>query len=633
MTLAASLESAVGAAPEGVSSIAILDCGGQYTKVIDRRIRELAVHSEILPLDIDPADLAGFDAIILSGGPESVYSDSAPRYRPGLLDTGKPILGICYGMQLLAAHFGGRVVATGQAEYGVEEITVDADCPLFSSLEPVQKVLMSHGDSVAELPEGFVVSGRSEHAVAAFWHPGRRIHGVQFHPEVDLTANGATMLENFVDGVAGLERNYRLADRIDGATEAIRAQVGASPVVVLVSGGVDSAVTAALLLRALPAGQVHALHVDTGFMRKDESEEVVQELKGLGLQNLRHVRASDRFFNTGSVRASGDAIPPLTELYDPELKRELVGTLFMDVLREELERLDLDFERAIFAQGTLRPDLIESGNPGVSSVAHSIKTHHNDVPLVRAAREQGRVVETNADWHKDEVRQVARELGLSEAIASRQPFPGPGLVLRVVTWDGRDLPPADLDDRIGAFLADRVGGISVRTLPFRTVGVQGDHRSHRFLTLAAADDLDQPGLNRIGQLVPGAFSEVNRLAVVAGSRVALDALVPRRSTISESQVDLLREVDAVVRQELADLPSSQTFCVLLPLGAEAHRYSVAIRSFITSDYMTGRHAQLGADLPVDRLTRCARWVLEAFPDVDMVVYDVTGKPPATVEWQ
>ncbi len=611
------------------SSVAIIDCGGQYTKVIDRRVRELQVHSEILPLDVTTGELERFDAIILSGGPNSVYSESAPAYDPAILSTGKPTLGICYGMQLLTLHHGGEVAAGGQGEYGVEDITVDPANPLFRDLGPTERVLMSHGDSVTGLPAGFRVGARSRHAVAAIWNEDLGVYGVQFHPEVDLTENGMAMLRNFLVDIAGLAQDYVLSGRIEDSVHAIRKQVGDNPVLAFVSGGVDSAVTAALLLKALPASQVYALHVDTGFMRKDESAGVVEGLRQLGLTNLSHVDASDLFYSTGLTRSDGTWIPPLVDLHDPELKRELVGSLFMDVLRDELNRLNLDFDRAIFAQGTLRPDLIESGNPGVSKVAQSIKTHHNDVPLVRVAREQGRVVETNADWHKDEVRQVARELGLDEEIAARQPFPGPGLVLRVVTWDGSDAPPIDLDSRISTGLA----GLQVRTLPFRTVGVQGDYRSHRYLLAVQPDDLANPVLNRLGQQIAGSYEEINRVAIVLDARLPLMELQAFPSTINRPQVDLLREVDARARHDLADLPSSQLFCVIMPLGSAQGRYSIALRAIITNDFMTGRHAGVGTDFPVDRLQTFAASVLRDFPEVDAVFYDVTGKPPATVEWQ
>lgn len=615
-----------------VSSIAIVDCGGQYTKVIDRRLRELQVHTEIVPLDIPAGELERFDALVLSGGPGSVYAADALPYDPGLLTSGKPMLGICYGMQMLARHFGGTVSRGERAEYGVETITVDPDSELFFGLEPEQQVLMSHGDSVTSVPDGFAVTARSTHAVAAMEDAGRRIVGVQFHPEVDLSDNGLKMLLNFVERIAGLSRNYLLEDRIEAAVSQIREQVGSRPVFALVSGGVDSAVTAALLLRALPPEQVHALHVDTGFMRLDESEAVVGELRALGLENLRHVNVADRFFDEPLRTPDGRLLGPLTSLHDPEEKRELVGNMFMEVLRSELEGMELDFSEAIFAQGTLRPDLIESGNPDISSAASSIKTHHNDVPAVRSAREQGRVVETNADWHKDEVRQVARELGLSEAIAGRQPFPGPGLVLRLITWDGVDGVPAGLDQQIRAEL-DGLEFSALRTFPFRTVGVQGDRRSYRYLTVIESADLSQPQLNRVGQEIASGFEEVNRVALLLAGRVRLAELEPWESLITREQVSLLQHIDAEARSELADMPSSQLFALLLPLGTRPGRYTAALRSIITNDYMTGRHTGLEVDYPAARLHSWAVSVLERHPLVDAVIYDVTGKPPGTVEWQ
>lgn len=613
-----------------VSTVAILDSGGQYTKVVDRRLRELSVRSEIVPLTTPPAQLSAFDALVLAGGATEAPAGSDLA---GLLALGLPLLAIGSGTELLVQQLAGG--SPERLQGGSAEITVDVTCPLFRGLDERQQVLLEGGSFSPAVPDGFSVVGRTaDGAPAALWSEGRRIAALRFHPEVDLTENGSAMLAGFLTRIAGLKRNYLLEDRIGKAVSDIRSQVGDKPVFVLVSGGVDSAVTAALLLAALPAEQVHALHVDTGFMRKNESALVVSELRRMGLANLRHVDASDLFFDGRVAAADGTMIGPLTELDDPEVKRELVGNMFMQVLRSELEALDVDFDTAFFAQGTLRPDLIESGNPDVSEGARNIKTHHNDVPVVRRAREQGRVVETNADWHKDEVRQVARDLGLSEEIAGRQPFPGPGLVLRVMTWDGADTVPAGLDGRIGVSVREAgLGDLPLRTFPLRSVGVEGDARSYRFLTFIDPPDLRDPGLNRAGQLIAGNFSEVNRVAVLLASRGGLSQLEPRRSTISRGQVELLREIDAFARTELAAMPSSQLFCLLLPLGAGAGRYTVALRSIITNDYMTGRHTRLEEDWPAAAFSNWAEAVLGRFSEVDAVVYDITGKPPATVEWQ
>lgn len=614
-----------------VSTVAILDSGGQYTKVIDRRVRELAVRSEIVPLTVEPGQLRDYDALIIASGARELPAGADLQ---GIVELGLPVLAIGTGMELLAGLLAGGPVQ--ELPGGPAQIEVTPSCPLFAGLEPRQEVLFEGGSCRTAVPAGFTVVARTgDGAAAAIYDPARRLAALRFHPEVDLTENGPAMLLNFLERVAGLERNYLLENRIERAIADIREQVGANPVFALVSGGVDSAVTAALLSRALPAEQVHALHVDTGFMRKNESAGVVAELRNMGLMNLRHVEAADRFFD-GQVRAAdGTLIGPLTTLDDPEVKRELVGNMFMEVLRSELEGLEADFGSAFFAQGTLRPDLIESGNPAVSEHARNIKTHHNDVPLVRRAREEGRVVETNADWHKDEVRQVARELGLSEEIASRQPFPGPGLVLRVMTWDGSGSVPGDLDDRIGAALDAEGLNLPLRTFPIRSVGVEGDARSYRFLTLLAPAVVADRALNRAGQLIAGGFREVNRVAVMLADRTGAGpgSLRAWPSTISRAQVALLREVDARAREQLHDMPSSQLFCLLLPIGTEPGRFTVGLRSIITSDYMTGRHTRLEDDYAATRLKTWAEGVLADFPEVDSVVYDVTGKPPATVEWQ
>ena len=440
-----------------MEQIAILDCGGQYTKVIDRKVREMAIKSDIFPISVTAKNLREYQGIILSGGPSSVWSEQALKYDPAIFDLKIPVLGICYGMQLINQHFGGEVLPGKKTEYGETKIKVEPKCPLFNGLDPEQQVLMSHGDSVTELAPGFKVGAKSEQVVAAIYHEEFKIYGVQFHPEVDLTSNGKRMMDNFLKRIAGLKGEYVLDDRIKTAIAKIREQVGDEKILVLVSGGVDSAVSAALLVKALNPDNIYAIHIDHGLMRKDESDRVCEDLKRQGLKNLIRVDAEPQFFNS-TIEVNGKEIGPLSKLIDPEEKRNLIGEVFIKVVRETATGLDLDFDKTYWAQGTLRPDLIESGNPDVSGYAHKIKTHHNDVDIVRRARDKGLVVETNWDWHKDEVRQVARSLGIDESIASRQPFPGPGLAVRLICNDGSNQVSPDQTRLFQTVLAELNNG-------------------------------------------------------------------------------------------------------------------------------------------------------------------------------
>lgn len=616
-----------------IDSIAILDCGGQYTKVIDRRIRELAVKSEVLPINVSADKLRGYHGLILSGGPKSVWDGDRLEYDRNIFELHVPILGICYGMHLINQHFGGIVSPGVRNEYGETDIDIEPDCPMFKGLEKSQRVLMSHGDSVDKLADGFKICARSGQVAAAIYNKERKVYGVQFHPEVDLTVNGFTMLKNFLREVCGLKGNYILEDRITTAVEKIKKQVGAGQVLVLVSGGVDSAVTAALLLKALDKEKIFAIHVDHGLMRKNESDIICRQLEQFGLKNLIRENAADKFLES-VVEINGSEIGPLTTIIDPEEKRNLIGQVFVKVLREVSARLHLDDDSTFWAQGTLRPDLIESGNPDVSGVAHKIKTHHNDVDMIRQARARGMVVETNWDWHKDEVRKVARRLGIEEKIASRQPFPGPGLAIRLICHDGgNDIEPGVVEtfDQIIAEYGDEYRG---EVLPIRSVGVQGDNRSYRRLAVVWGKGVpfDWHKVYKIGTDIPNRIRGINRVAYVLNKKEVAGKIKAYKMNISRKNLDLLRELDFIVTEKLNKPFMSQVLAVLVPVGVNK-KHSVAIRTFITNDYMTGRPAFIGQDVATEVIISLVDEIESKFPEIDLILYDVTSKPPATVEWE
>ncbi len=632
-----------------LEKIALLDCGAQYTKVIDRRVRELNVATEIFPVDVKATDLdADFAGIILSGGPNSVYEANAPQCDPAIFDLGIPVLGICYGMQLMNRTFGGTVLPSPTKEYGETEVTVSTDCVLFAGLDPAQHVLMSHGDSVGQPAEGFEVVGRSisthqHEVVAAIQNTQKRFYGVQFHPEVELSVNGGKMLENFLYKACGLTGAFDLSHRLEDTLANIQDTVGDQNVFVLVSGGVDSSVTAALLVKALKPEQVFAVHIDSGMMRANESDLVCEALKAIGLRHLERIDAESIFLNA-TTDIDGQTVGPLNQITDPEAKRRIIGDVFYHLISDAIRKSGLDLDKTFIAQGTLRPDLIESGNREVSSQAHTIKTHHNDVPLIQEQRKKGLIIEPNRDWHKDEVRKVGRMLGLPEELVMRHPFPGPGLGIRVLCAQ----TPYLTEDYacVNAELQElaEADGFEAVLVPVQSVGVQGDSRSYRYLAAIKGNlqQLNWSQVRAVAQKIPNRIHAINRVALLLNEKSLpkqLKAITP--TLLSPVSLEKLRVLDQLVtdgfRAEGIHDQISQLFTVLLPVDSDPQverplRHSAVIRAVVTSDYMTARPAALGSEIPMEFIRNLAE-ELSGQPNVDWALYDITSKPPATVEWE
>ncbi len=593
---------------------------GSTCHLLARRVRESGVQSHVLPIETTGDQLAGVSGIIISGGPRSVTEAGSPRVDPSIFSLNVPILGICYGHQLLAATLPGGVVKRSHSrEYGLARFRLAPDSSahdalgLFAGVPESSQVWVSHGDSVERLPAGLDALGSTDDcAVAAMGDAGRRIYGVQFHPEVTHTEFGAVLLGNFVRRVCGCAATWKpsSAETIEAIKADIRARVGASKkVLFFVSGGVDSSVAYKLCADGLGQDRVHGVYVDTGFMRKNESAEVMTSYERAGFLNVRLRDASVEF-----LAAVGDET-------NPETKRKLIGAAFLSVENDVLAHLPRG--EWLLGQGTIYPDTIESGGTRESAL---IKTHHNRVPelLVRVAA--GEVVEPLVQFYKDEVREIGRALGLPSRLIEKQPFPGPGLAVRFLCADAPAAwsQDAKLDEVAAPFK------LGARVLPVRGVGVQGDERTYAHTALLTGD-YDEQRVAELAPAITNACRDVNRVAFWAGSKGTIDDFKVEPTTTSREGLDVLREADARVRDILADYDTQKRIwqcpVVMLPLKRNGEA-SIAIRPVESHDGMTAQYAKL--PWPVIERIRAA--VLDV-PGVGALLYDVTNKPPATIEWE
>lgn len=653
-------------APAG-EYVAILDAGSQYGKVIDRKVRELHVETVILPLDTSVEPLrsdAKLKGVIISGGPCSVNDATALRYDKALFTMGKPVLGICYGMQMLTETFGGAVQRGKVREDGQDVIETDTTSPIFAGLQPKEAVLLTHGDSITSAgPEMKVIARSSANIIAGVQHLSLPLFGVQFHPEVELTVSGKSMLYNFLH-FCGCAFNFTMEDREAVALRLIRERTAAGQkVLCLASGGVDSTVCAVLLLKALGPERVVCIHIDHGFMRLHESAQVVEALQAAGVR-LHLVKAQEDFAQaTTEMRAKGGhpayTTKRLCETTDPEEKRNIIGNTFMTVCDRVVKELQLDVDHLLLAQGTLRPDLIESGSKYASANADAIKTHHNDTAVVRQLRDAGRIIEPLCDYHKDEVRELGVRLGIPRHLVERQPFPGPGLAIRTLCTDGTPFRNAAFpeteatvkhvcrgdgegDCSAAAAALTRTAGLTACVLPVRTVGVQGDGRTYAYAaavsmqTFPTADQWQT--LMQLAKAIPRTAHAVNRVVFLFGAPEPVSPHEVTPTYLATDVLDKLRladdAVNAILMKHELVRTLSQVPIVLVPVGFDKKGgYSVVVRTFLTNDFMTGVPATPGSEyMPLSVLEEIVAAV-QKMDFVGRVMYDLTAKPPGTTEWE
>lgn len=595
--------------------IAVLDFGGQYAHLIANRIRRLGVYSEIVANTTSADDLRGFSGIIFSGSPFSCLAENSPRFDPILLNLDIPVLGLCYGHQLLMRHLGGTVgKGNVQGEYGCAVMQVTGQSPLFEGLEPLESIWMSHGDMVTALPDGFTVIGSTPDCTfTAVSDEQRRFYGLQFHPEVTDTPHGMKILDNFLS-ICNCEKTWSSSTFLEDSKASILKACGDRNVFLLVSGGVDSTVAFTLLNEILGPDRVLGLHIDNGLMRQRESDAIFDYLKKHGFHNLT------------VVDATGDFLSALEGVADPEKKRKIIGNMFITVKDKSLDNLNLNPDEWILAQGTIYPDTIESAG---TEHADRIKTHHNRVDTILELIERGQVIEPLAQLYKDEVRELGETLGLPHELIWRHPFPGPGLGVRLLCSDGTTQPVSENDTTKLASIVEPTP-FRASILPLRSVGVQGDERTYAHPALVEGPR-DWDALHELSTRITNSIGSVNRVVYkLTEGTPSTYSLV--EAYVTADRLDKLRAIDYVVTRTLQTSGEYdiiwQMPVVLLPLIDAQGDSCVVLRPIVSQEAMTARFCPLKDETISTIVTEAKN--IEGIGDL---FFDITHKPPGTIEWE
>lgn len=606
-----------------MDKIAVLDFGGQYAHLIANRVRRLGVFSEILDGSVSASELVSYKGIILSGGPSSVRDEKSLTCDLGIFDLDVPVLGICYGHQVIAANLGGHVEQGKVREYGSATVNFSEKKKIFEGLNNSEDVWMSHFDQVVDVPEGFSVVGATSHCpIAAMADYKRDIYGVQFHPEVTHTPCGKMILENFV-ALTGAKRQWNMDSYIESIVSEIKEKVGDKKVFLLVSGGVDSTVAFLLLDKALGQDRVYGLFVDTGFMRMNERKEVEENLKEIGIENLHVYDASEEYFKA------------LDGVYEPEKKRKIIGDLFLDIQKKVSDELDLNVEEWVLAQGTIYPDTIETGG---TKHADTIKTHHNRVERMQKLIEQGKVIEPIAQLYKDEVRLVGERLGLAEKMVWRHPFPGPGLAVRMLCSEGEDYPnnTSELEEKVTKIVGK--DGLKAKILPIKSVGVQGDERTYKHPVVLYGKLISWDRLNTLTTQVTNQIPEINR--VLFGLQPDnFDNLHIHNLGLTKERVLTIQQADKIVMDYLIEANIDRDIwqfpTVLIPIGVDSpNGESIVLRPVCSSEAMTANFYQMDFEKLNELVKRLLSVKVEgADGRLSGIFYDITNKPPGTIEWE